>query len=364
MLASRRFFLYPLALSVAIRLIGAVWFYHDMTPGSGFHFAWMESNLTLIPAVFKWLFLFNAGDSFMFPIIAMSGYTYGRYPWLPGYPIVIRLIGALVGDYWFGAFLVTQAFALGSIVVFQLLAEEYMKPDEAMHATLLLAAFPYIFVFTVLGYSEAMFFFCTIAAWYFYRKERLGVSSLLVGAAAITRIYGIGIILPMILDNVSKREPRRLLYSAIPLAFVGSWMLFCYFTTGDPIVSWTAEQSVYSPVGGGYSLVHIIWGQLTMGMPVGGLDPAVLIAFALLVLLSVKVWKVDRLLWVYTMAMFATFALVVTSHVSMLRYMAFVFPIWLTLKVRNPVIVAVCVGSFVAVSLLLWLYVITVFFVG
>jgi hypothetical protein len=101
-----------------------------------------------------------------------------------------------------------------------------------------------------------------------------------------------------------------------------------------------------------------------MGMPVGGLDPAVLIAFALLVLLSVKVWKVDRLLWVYTMAMFATFALVVTSHVSMLRYMAFVFPIWLTLKVRNPVIVAVCVGSFVAVSLLLWLYVITVFFVG
>jgi uncharacterized protein Smg (DUF494 family) len=59
----------------------------------------------------------------MFPIIAMFGYAHGRYPFLPGYPILIRFAGLLVGDYWFGAFLVTQAFALGSFVMFQLLAE-------------------------------------------------------------------------------------------------------------------------------------------------------------------------------------------------------------------------------------------------
>jgi hypothetical protein len=119
-----RLFCYPLGVVIAIRVVGTLWIYHDMvTPASGFHFAWLEVNRNLLPAGSRWLFLFNGGDSFMFPIIAMFGYAHGRYPFLPGYPILIRFAGLLVGDYWFGAFLVTQAFALGSFVMFQLLAE-------------------------------------------------------------------------------------------------------------------------------------------------------------------------------------------------------------------------------------------------
>jgi hypothetical protein len=354
-----------LALVTAIRILGAVWFYRDMvTPASGFHFAWLDVNSNLLPAGSRWLFLFNGGDSFMFPIIAMFGYAHGRYPFLPGYPLLIRFAGLLVGDYWFGAFLVTQAFALGSVVMFQLLAEQYMQPSEAMFATLLMATFPYISVFTTLGYSEAVFLFSTLATWYFYKKDRFAVSSMLAGLASVTRIYGFAIVLPIFLDIAKSKRYRRLLYLLIPSAFIGLWLLFCYLSTGNPIVSWTEEQTVYPVVGMNLGLAQTIWIQLSEGIPGTGLDPAVLLSFVLFAFLAVRIWQVDSLLWVYAVAVFGVLTFVVTSHISLLRFLSFIFPIWLTVKVRNPLVVAVCIAFFVPVSLLLWIYAITVFFVA
>jgi hypothetical protein len=62
--------------------------------------------------------------------------------------------------------------------------------------------------------------------------------------------------------------------------------------------------------------------------------------------------------------MFGVLIFIVPSHITLLRYLAFVFPIWLTVKIKNPIAVAACVALFVPIGLLLWLYAITVFFVG
>lgn len=236
-----RLFCIPLVVVITIRVVGALWFYHLMvTPTSGVHFSWLDANKNLLSASSEWLFLFNGGDSFQFPLIAMFGYGpldhlgifpfppgypnhVGFFPFLPGYPIAILFAALVVRDYWFGAFLVTQAFALGSVVMFQLLAEEYMQPSEAMFATILMATFPYISVFTTLGYSEAMFLFSTIGAWYFYRKDRLLVSSALAGLASVSRIYGVVIALPILIDILKSGRYRRLLRLIVPLAF--HWVL-------------------------------------------------------------------------------------------------------------------------------------------
>jgi hypothetical protein len=350
---------------IAIRVIGAVWFYHNMLAQvSGFHFVWLDANSNLIPTRLHWLFLFNAGDSFLFPVIAMLGYAHSRYVFLPAYPILIRFADLLVGDYWLGAFLVTQAFALASIVVFQLLAEQFMQPKEALYATFLMATFPYISVFTTLGYSEAVFLFSSLSTWYFYKKGRITTSSILAGLASVTRIYGFAIVLPMFLDMLKQKCYRKMLYVAIPVAFIGSWALFCYLSVGDPFASWTEEQTVYHVVGTNLSLAQTILSQLARGIPGTGLDPAVLVSFVLFTFLVVKTWQVDRLLWAYTVIMLSLLTFAVTSHITLLRYLSFIFPLWLTVKVRNPIVVVICIAFFVPVLLLLWLYVITVFFVG
>ncbi|MGA3406978.1 MAG: hypothetical protein ABSD49_14715 [Candidatus Bathyarchaeia archaeon] len=361
---NRRLF-YPVAVAVAIRVVGAVWFYQLMlTQENTFHFAWMVANPNIIPVGWKWLFLFNGGDSFQFPLIAMKGYAYPVYVFLPAYPVLVWIVGSLVENYWFGAFLVTQAFALGAILVFQLLAERYMDPREALHAALLMATFPYVSVFTTLGYSEAVFLFASISAWYFYRTERLGTSALLAGLTSVSRIYGFAIVLPILLDIVKGRRWRRLLYVAVPVAFIGAWTIFCYATTGDLLASWTDEWKFYAVAGANMGLVQTIFSQLAYGLPSGGLDPAILVSVALFAFLVVRVWKIDHSLWAYALTMFGVLIFIVPSHITLLRYLAFVFPIWLTVKIKNPIAVAACVALFVPIGLLLWLYAITVFFVG
>ena len=64
------------------------------------------------------------------------------------------------------------------------------------------------------------------------------------------------------------------------------------------------------------------------------------------------------------MVVFSLLTFAVTSHITLLRYMSFIFPIWLSIKVRNMLVAAVCLAFFVPVTFLLWLYAITVFFVG
>jgi hypothetical protein len=156
-----RLFGIPLGLAATIRVIGAALLFQALTVNGRFTTPWMEANPNMIPPGWSWLWLFNAFDSLHFTLIALNGYSQPQYAYLPGYPALIFLFGRLTGNFWFSSFLVTQLFAFGSIVAFQRVSELYMSPEEAMHATLLMTAFPFISVFTTLGYSEPMFLFAT-----------------------------------------------------------------------------------------------------------------------------------------------------------------------------------------------------------
>jgi hypothetical protein len=320
----------------------------------------------------SWLWLFNAWDSFNFGHIAVSGYSHPNYAYLPAYPVLIHLIGLGVGDYWFGAFLVTQIFALASIAMFQLLAEMYMEPREALFATVLMATFPYISVFTTLGYSEAVFLFSSISAWYFYKKQRIGSSCLLTGLSSVTRIYGLAIVLPILIDLVKSRQYRRLAYVVIPLVFVAAWLVFCNIATGDPFASWTDEGywGIWSNGQSGirYGLIQSILipglkGNVICCAGGNAFDPAILIAVAFVAYLIVRTWHVDRLLWAYATCLF-TILLFAAPLISLVRYIVFIFPIWLSVKVKNPVIVGVCVALFIPVFLVMWLYALLRNFIG
>jgi len=369
---------YTLLVASAIRVLGSAWLFYLLSPGGHFHTPWMDANPQLIPEwssalnpskSSEWLWLFNAWDSPHFQLIAQSGYTFPDYAYLPGYPILIRLTGLLVGNYWIGGLIVTQVFALAGFVAFQLLAEQYMQPREAFCATLLMAAFPYVSVFTTLCYSEAIFLFSTVSTWYLYKKGRLVASSLLAGLASVTRIYGIVIVLPMLLEIIKSKQYRKLHCSVVPVGFLGLWFVFCYFSTGDPLATMTDEKWFTSNISSHFGLIQTIMNQLfrehvgAVAVPFY-IDPPILIALSLFAYLVVKSWQVDRLLSAYALTLFAAVIVVVTNQLSVLRYLAFVFPIWLTIRVRNLFIVAACVVLFSFMTWLLWLYAINVTFIG
>jgi hypothetical protein len=295
----------------------------------------------------------------------MFGYFHPNYVYLPGYPILIFVAGRLTGNFWFGAFLITQIFALGSIVAFQLLAEQYMPSNQALYATLLMTAFPFVSVFMTLGYSEPVFFFSTLSAWYFYKKGRMLSSALLAGLASVTRIYGLMVLLPTLLDIVRSKRYWKVPYLTIPMIFVSLWLLFCYLSTGDPLVSWTDEKYWYTGgLGDGIKIVQVFLQRGLGGLMSAGLDPTFFWALSIFVILIVMTWKVDRLLWVYAATVSGILLLSTSYALSLLRYLPFIFPIWLSFRVKNRLVVATGVGILVLMTIVVWLYTIAVTFVG
>jgi hypothetical protein len=278
------------------------------------------------------------------------------------------LVSLITGDVWLAAFLVTQIFAAASVVMFQLTAEFYMAPREALHATLLMSMFPYILIFTTLSYSEALFFFATISAWYFYKKGKLSISTLLAGVAGITRIYGIMILFPILL-SMRKNKKINFYYFLPPATMLAAWGLYCLFTVGDAFASLTAEGA-WVATGINYGLFPTIIYQgfrgivmCCTGPPNNNFDPSVLIAVALLPFLIMRIWNLDRSLFTYTATLFGM--LILTAPViSLLRYLAFIFPIWLTVRVRSSWGVVLCMALFIPLSLVLWFYALTRYFIG
>jgi hypothetical protein len=277
---------------------------------------------------------------------------------------MIRVIGfLLLGNYPLGAFVATQIFALASVVMFQIVAEQYMPSAEATYATMLMATFPYIFVFTTLAYSESLFFFSTIATWYFYKKELPTASSLMAGIASITRIYGAAILLPIVIDIVRSRNYRRLTYVLFPIAVLGVWAAYCYIATGNPFVSWTDES--YWVFDSKFGLVQTVLSQILVGLKgCCTLDAGILVSFALFGYIVIMIWKVDQGLVTYSLAVFIALLFVVIDHLSILRFFSFLFPVWLAIRIRNPILATVCLALFIPIGILLWYYAIALTFIG
>jgi len=264
---------------------------------------------------------------------------------------------------------VAQLFALASVVMFQLTAEIYMNSRQALYTTTLMATFPYVMVFTTLSYSEPLFLFSTISTWYMYKKGRIGASSILAAVASITKIYGIAIIIPILTDVVLSKKLSVLRYLAIPVASLTSWFVYCYFSAGDAFASLTDEKWFTSNIASKFSLVQTILNELTRGL--GGpipvpyfIDPPVLIVLCLFAYLVARTWQIDRALATFPLAVSGVLIFTVTNHFSLLRYLIFLFPIWLALKLKNPFFVGACVILFIPITLVLWLYAINVTFIG
>ncbi len=365
-------FCYPVLLAVGVRVAGAIWLFNVFSTAGGVRTSWFQIYTGSIPNSSSWLWIFNAWDSFNYGFIAFSGYAHPNYVYLPALPILAHLIGLVSGNNWLGVFVVVQFFALASIVMFQLLSEIYMQPREALCATLLMSTFPYISVFTTLGYSEAVFLFSTLATWYYYKTDRMLVSSVFAGFASLTRLVGFVIVVPVFIDILKTKQYRRWVYLLVPVAFLLSWMIYCFLSAGDVFASWTDEGfwSIWANGQPGikYGIIQSILIQGFRGVVVccageNAFDPAVLLGAALFAFILVKVWNVDRSLWAYAISLFGLL-LFAAPVISLLRYLTFIFPTWLTVRVKNPVVVAVCVALFIPIALVLWFYALTRNWIG
>jgi mannosyltransferase PIG-V len=234
---------------------------------------WRVSPNELVNMLARW-------DTAFYHSIATNGYHWNpaifaheNVVFFPFYPLLMRGVGWLLGGSPLLAGLLVSlvAFAGAMALVYRLVVLE-MGDDYAWRVVLLISTFPYALFFSAV-YTESLFLFLSVGAFYAMRRGYLVRAAALGLAAGMTRPNGFWLALPLFLltreipdGAVRWSQPstgsRRIGYLAAcaPLAGVAVYSVYLHFRFHDAL-AWLHGQAA--------------WGLPLLGRP-SAPDPATL----------------------------------------------------------------------------------------
>ena len=161
---------------------------------------------------------------------------------LPGYPVLVRLLHILTGDYLTAGLLLSALCFAGSGALFYRLLRLDLSHEDALRSLLMLCLLPGSF-FYASPMSESLFLLCSLGCVYLARRGRWLLAGLCGAWAAFTRSLGLMLLVPLIMEltAVSVREkpgakklvPRALTLLLVPLGFA-AYCVINYFVAGNP----------------------------------------------------------------------------------------------------------------------------------
>ena len=174
----------------------------------------------------------------------------------PLYPLLIRAVGGLMGgQYLLAALLISNVCAFGYLIVLFVLARQETGPAAASKAHIYAALYPWAFILLA-GYSESLFLLLAGLAFWLAQRERGWMAGLCGVLAALTRLQGAAVALPLLFIALRQRGfrlwPLRLdlLWPLLPaLASVG-------FVLGR---AWAGLEPI--------SVVHAMYWRQTFAFP-------------------------------------------------------------------------------------------------
>jgi len=151
----------------------------------------------------------------------VNQYGQSSTAFFPAYPYLVKLIHHLLvppglrttGTILFVGLLVSNAAFLGALTLLHsLIRSRWSDRATARTAALFLCVFPTSFVLSAF-YTEALYLFLSVAAFYCAEKGRWGWAGAAGGLLAVTRAQGVLIVIPLAISYWQKR--RRPGWSAL-----------------------------------------------------------------------------------------------------------------------------------------------------
>jgi hypothetical protein len=182
--------------------------------------------------------------------IAESGYgpvetLFPRWPFAPGLPGVIRVIGELGIDERVGIHVLNQLAFLIALLGVRTLALRYGSATSATLAMWALALFPAAFIFSM-TYPSAMFLAAMVWAFVLVEDRHDLAAGLLAAAATLLRPNGLVVALALVVAVWSVRRAALVLGPAV-LA-LAAWCVYCWDRTGEPLV-WLTTKEKWQEIG-------------------------------------------------------------------------------------------------------------------
>jgi hypothetical protein len=375
--------LVPFLIVLAAKIAGAVLVYNLLdiqNSGTAWFnvnpvFNWDQNTVFLQYANdgARWSYTFMGWDSAWYLSIVTRGYGFSpnSYAFFPGFSIFASLLTFLFRNPLVSGALCSFVFGVLWVPFFQLVAEKYLSKQAAFGATLLFAFSPYVFLFTTVVYSEGIFLFFTLSAWYLFKTDRTAIASGLAAVSALARVVGSVLVLPMLLVSVQKKgslRTRWIAFSILPIAALISWLAYCQLTANDFLAfmhasEWSSLYTVRTLLFEGLPQKGFNVFQMALqntSAPTNWLSPfAVVAALAVPPFLMYLVAKIDKPLALYSVACYVSI-LMFGALASMPRYVSVLFPLWipiaakLSMTKKTVVLLGVVSVVFFVVSLSIW----------
>lgn len=225
---------YPLWLFVVVRVVWTVWagVVVGVVPAAteadeAVRPYWGEVALVDGPAG-ALLGSWQRFDTMHYLFLAREGYDAQNSVFPPLYPLLIWGAGALFrpvldqSAYLVAALLISNLAALGLFLLFYRLAREKLGERDGRRALLYLALFPTSF-FLFAGYSESLFLLLVLGTMWAIGKARPGLAGGLGFLAALTRLTGWVLVVPLLYEGWQRRAKMGWLdWAALCLPAVGS----------------------------------------------------------------------------------------------------------------------------------------------
>jgi Gpi18-like mannosyltransferase len=192
-----------------------------------------ESSHILLAVWGRW-------DAVHYLDIATDGYQGTDMAFFPLYPLLIRIVGSLAGNHLIAGLLISNAsFFFGLLYLYKLLEREYDRA-VARRAIFYVSIFPTSVYFAAV-YTESLFFMLTVASFYYMRSRRWWMAGIFGFFAALTRVEGVLLVVPFVIEWLSQERPLRLraLYdlaagALIPLG-LAVYMAYLWVLRADPL---------------------------------------------------------------------------------------------------------------------------------
>lgn len=165
-------------------------------------------------------------DSIHYLAIAGHGYAAAsNTAFFPLYPLLVRTLGYAVGPQVAAGILISSVSLAVALALLHRLTELELGRRAADSTVMLLALSPLAFFFTAV-YTESLFLALSVGAVYAGRRERWAVAGALAGLAAVTRVTGVLLVVPLALMYLHehRRPGWRLGWLALAPAALASYL--------------------------------------------------------------------------------------------------------------------------------------------
>ncbi|HXP93373.1 MAG TPA: mannosyltransferase family protein [Candidatus Binatia bacterium] len=181
--------------------------------------------------------------------IARQGYFGTDMAFFPLYPMLIAVVGGLVGSNLIAALVISNAALFFGLLFFYKLVEHQYNRHVAQRAVFYISIFPTAIFFSAV-YTEALFFALTVASFYYIRERHWVTAGIIGFFAAMARVEGILLAVPFALEwysalrqssltDLRSWPEEKIVRPAIGLALIPaglvSYMAYLWVLRGDPL---------------------------------------------------------------------------------------------------------------------------------